>query len=89
MKGGIPPTDKAIKLNSIILCTYKKLLNKHRAGIIDEESLNERAAELMLYQIKPSDEYPNPISIADIVKLQPNIQFFYIDGRVNCSGTVM
>jgi hypothetical protein len=89
MKGGIPPTDKAIELNSTTLCEYQDLTEQHREGVIDEKFLNEKAAELMLYQIKLSNEYPNPISIADIVKLQPNIQFFYIDGRVKCSGTVM
>ena len=90
MKGGNPSTDKAIKLNSIILCTYEKLLNKHRAGIIDEKSLKERAAELMLYQIKISKEHPNPMSIADIIDTHnTDIQFLYIDDRVNCSGTVI
>jgi hypothetical protein len=74
MKGGDPATDEAIKLNSIILCAYKKLLKEHSEGTIDNENLNERAAELMLYRIKfskekyPVKKYPNPISLRALLR---------------------
>ena len=94
MKGGLPSSYiEAIRLNSITLCGYQKLLNKHREGIIDEKSLKERAAELMLYQIKKNDlnagEYTNPMRIAQVMSSGIDVWSNYVDTRVDCHGTVM
>jgi hypothetical protein len=105
MKGGIPTKPQAIRLNSIVLCAYQKLLIKHRAGKMTTSQLKTQAENLMLYRIDftedhPEDylekkqylvsDYPNPMSIQAIIDShETDLQFLYVDGRVNCSGTVI
>jgi hypothetical protein len=101
MKGGEPPsgeppsTAHAIELNKITLCKYQVLKELRSEGDITEDVLTKVAKKLMLYRIGYSDdypvsEYPNPMSIADIINTsKPDIQFLYIATNMECSGTVI